>query len=72
MQWKHARAADGFGGWIAYQGVTVTEEESILLARDGRKLTRDDGKLQCWVDHFSDVIRELEVSMVTLDVLLVL
>ena len=43
---------------------------STLLARDGRKLTGDDHKLQCWVEHFSDVVNsETEVSMATLDAL---
>ena len=45
---------------------------STIFARDGRKLTGDYDKLQCWVEHFSDVVNyESEVSMAALDALLV-
>ena len=46
---------------------------STLLVRDGSKLTRDDHKLQCWVEHFCDDVNcESEVSIATLDTLPVL
>ena len=46
---------------------------STLLARDGSSMTGDDDKLQCWVEHFSDIVYcESEVSVATLDALPVL
>ena len=46
---------------------------STLLAKYESKLISDVDKLQCWVEHYSDVVNtESEVSMVTLDALPVL
>ena len=36
--------------------------------RGGSNLISDDDKLQCWIEHFSDVVNcDSDVSMATLD-----
>ena len=60
---KRAWAAEqrGHVGSLVWEPSTST-----LLARDGSNLTRDDDKLQHWMEHFSDTINcESEDSMAT-------